>query len=101
MIATLIRLCLVAVVVPLLISGCASLKKDSRHGITSIKKQGDTIEFTLNVKKGRVYALEETDDLLNPNWQLCGQVVTADTKTATLYHNPGSEQIRYYRLVEQ
>ena len=82
-----------------LLTACAMFRADSSNpSIIQTSSKDNTIQLTLKVRKGECYQLENTKDLVAPDWKPVGNVVTAASDTVTVTDDSTKSPTGFYRV---
>jgi hypothetical protein len=81
-----------------LLTACAMFRADTTPSIIQTSSKDNTIQLTLKVRKGECYQLENTKDLIKPDWQPVGNVVTASSDTVTVTDDSTKSPTGFYRV---
>jgi hypothetical protein len=67
--------------------------------IQSVRQSGSSFIFTWNATTNRMYQIQSTTNLTQPNWTAVGGTLTASNSTMTISEPIGASVQRFYRIV--
>jgi uncharacterized repeat protein (TIGR03803 family) len=67
--------------------------------IQSVRQSGSSFIFTWNATTNRMYQIQSTTNLTQPNWTAVGGTLTASNSTMTISEPIGASVQRFYRVV--